>query len=187
MNKKDLIFIALTTVCVYALISVLQNGISKGAYYKTVEWPDTIPSFTFIMKQNNKNDTSNYTHTLIGNQAEFEFKTGVQNVAIGWEAMIDTTLKNTGISKCGNIIMGNGAGKYLTTESYCVIIGHDSLAINAKGNDLIWIVDWDEPYLCEKPSVKTILLQYYNDFIKTKKDDRSNRAAMVSRVINTLQ
>ena len=83
-----------------------------------------------------------------------------------------------------NILIGNGAGKYLTNESYCVIIGHNKLAVNSKGKDMIWLVDWNEPYLVTNPDIKIILLDYYKSFVKTKKDSKDYRAGLALRIIN---
>ena len=52
-----------------------------------------------------------------------------------------------------NIIVGLGAGKQLTTESYCVIFGEDSTAVNIQGSDYLWYVDYESPYLKARPEL----------------------------------
>ena len=83
-----------------------------------------------------------------------------------------------------NILIGVNAGMFITNESYCVIIGHDSLAINAKGKDMIWQVDWNEPYILKNPDIKIILEDYYKRFILTNKDDKDYRLGLVFKIIN---
>lgn len=85
-----------------------------------------------------------------------------------------------------NVIIGKEAGKYITTESYCVIVGHDSIHVNARRKDMMWLVDWNEPYLCQNPDIKEILTDYYNNFVKTGKDDKHYRLSMVLRIVNRI-
>lgn len=109
-----------------------------------------------------------------------------QNTEIGSKT-IKATTTGTGMNVqhgIFNVLIGKNAGKYMTAESYCVIVGHDSIHLNAKGRDMIWIVDWDEPYLCTHPDIKKILCDYYNDFIVTGKDDKHYRSGMILRIIN---
>ena len=83
-----------------------------------------------------------------------------------------------------NIGIGKGAGSELTWESYCVIVGHDSAQVNAKGSDMIWLVDWKEPYLLANPDIHEILCDYYNKHILTGNDDKNSRMALSHRIIN---
>lgn len=118
--------------------------------------------------------------------------TGFHNIAIGVRALnnIDTTPNrinelSTRVSQgIFNVIIGRHAGLYLRNESYCVIVGHDSATINAKGNDMIWIVDWNEPYLITNPDIEKILWEYYNSNILTNTDTKDSRSGMVLRIIN---
>ena len=80
-----------------------------------------------------------------------------------------------------NICIGINAGLYLTNENYCVIVGHRSAQINIKGKDMIWMIDWDEPYLT--PQVKAILLDYQNNFILTGKDNKKSRSELILKII----
>ena len=109
-----------------------------------------------------------------------------QNKEIGSETMKETTSGNGMNIPHGqfNILIGNGAGKYITNESYCIIVGHNKLAVNSKGKDMIWLVDWNEPYLKSNLDIKIILLNYYNSFIKTKKDSKNYRVGLALRIIN---
>jgi len=109
-----------------------------------------------------------------------------QNTSVGSKTQYETTTGNGMNVPHGifNVAIGREAGKYLTTESYCVIVGHDSTAINIKGEDMIWYVNWDEPLLLINKDIKQILFQYYTDYIKTGKDDKDFRAGLVLRIIN---
>lgn len=83
-----------------------------------------------------------------------------------------------------NILIGHDAGKYLTLESYCVIIGRDSIHVNTKGNNLIWIVDYSEPFLLNNPDIKDMILNYENNVIKKGKDNMQSRCCLVLKFIN---
>lgn len=109
-----------------------------------------------------------------------------QNTSIGYKSQYDSVTGNGMNIPHGifNVIIGYGAGKYLTTESYCVIVGHDSIAVNTKGKDMVWYVNWDEPLLIMHPDIKKILFDYYLEYIKTGKDDKHYRSGMILRVIN---
>lgn len=85
--------------------------------------------------------------------------------------------------KC-NVIIGEGAGKHLTTESYCVIIGSSNLAVYASGADMLWIVDWNEPYLLKNPEIKNILWNYNINY-RPDNDTKENRQLfIIDKIIN---
>lgn len=64
-----------------------------------------------------------------------------------------------------NFCMGEGAGTYLMNERLCVIVGHSKKHIEARGDDMIWLVDWNEPLLKNNQYVKVTLKQYYDEVV----------------------
>ncbi|MEO6304655.1 MAG: hypothetical protein ABIP51_15955 [Bacteroidia bacterium] len=88
----------------------------------------------------------------------------------------NTKSQITGILRGGwNVCIGRNAGWYLTTESFCTIIGHDSTAINLKGKDLLWYVDYKESLLTND---MISLLKNYEPLVGTKEDTRENRISL---------
>ena len=92
---------------------------------------------------------------------------GNSNTFIGYKA----------IPHYGNICIGRHAGQLLTDEDLCIIVGHDSAAVNSIGKDMVWQVDWNEPALSKK--LKYALKDYYTKYIITGKDNRKNRIAFI--------
>jgi hypothetical protein len=82
-----------------------------------------------------------------------------------------------------NICIGLNAGKYLSYESYCVIVGSGDKQINARGKDMIWVVDWDDSVLNNHRSIKNIIYKYYTNYILTSKDNKKNRKQLVLSII----
>lgn len=77
-------------------------------------------------------------------------------------------------SLCGsyNVKVGVGAGDKMICEHHCVVVGHDSVAQNTHGKNLVWYVDYTEPYL---PKCLAVLLKTYEPRIGTDKDNYESR------------
>ena len=65
-----------------------------------------------------------------------------------------------------NVIIGENAGMNITTESYCTIIGNDSIAQNIHGANFIWYIDFNCEYLHLKPELKGYLKAIEKYFLK---------------------
>jgi len=67
-----------------------------------------------------------------------------------------------------NVTMFEGIRKHsCIDDDYtegCILVGL------SKGKDMIWMVDWNEPYLKITPKIKAKLKQYYNEVIIKGKD-----------------
>lgn len=81
-----------------------------------------------------------------------------------------------------NIYIGKNAGQQAINETLCVVVGHSKKHINARGKDMAWLVDWNEPYLVQHPEIKLLLWKYYNDYIKSGLDTRETRAELIEAV-----
>lgn len=75
-----------------------------------------------------------------------------------------------------NIIFGRGAGKNYI-GSYSVIVGvHE-----CEGN-MLWLVDWNEPYLNLYPGIKLLLMDYERDVIIPGFDSKECRVELMESV-----
>lgn len=127
--------------------------------------------------------------TFIGSMEIPTYRTGNYNtyisnkdIYVDWEKGVNNTTYNI-MGKC-NVIIGEGAGKHLTTESYCVIVGSNNLAVYASGADMLWIVDWDEPYLLKNSEIKNILWNYNINY-RPDNDTKENRQLyIIDKIIN---
>jgi hypothetical protein len=86
-----------------------------------------------------------------------------------------------------NICIGKNAGLKFIYESYCVIVGSGKEMANAKGKNMIWLVDWDEPWLKKIPKIKTALKDYYDNVIKKGKDSKQLREVLSNYVTKIVQ
>jgi len=91
-------------------------------------------------------------------------------------------VENPSYIKIYNLCIGFNAGKYLTNESYCVIVGNDSISTNLHEYNMIWYVDWNEYCLNENEDIKIILLQYYKDYILAGNDSEESRSEMIRHI-----
>lgn len=82
-----------------------------------------------------------------------------------------------------NLLLGKDSGKSLTNENLCIIIGSGEEAINSKGKDMLWVVDWNEPLLKVYPEVLVSLKKYRENFIDTKKDTKETRTTLLETII----
>ena len=108
--------------------------------------------------------------------------TGTYSVPIGYD-LTDIIIGSFGYDGgYYNTLIGYGAGHYLTTESYCTIVGSDSIAYNLHGKDMLWYVDYNLtsnllPYCIEKE------LRWYEDNIINKGIDTKEERIKLSKKI----
>lgn len=70
----------------------------------------------------------------------------------------------------------------LTRESYCIIIGSDSIVKNLSGKDKIWYVDYNEPLLILFPGIERLFKTY-----DKKNDSKANRIKLIIQIREKLQ
>lgn len=99
-----------------------------------------------------------------------------------WPVLGDSNMSRL-ISYC--VFIGNGAGKCSTNERYCIIVGHDSVARNIHGRDMIWHVNYSEPELLKHPNIKR-LLKLYECNVGTDKDTPENRKFLQKLITSDL-
>jgi len=172
MTNKDKILLGLLALCLAIPFVFKQYNVAE----KTT---------TVINKQTSdtmdKNEAGIDTIGIItgeNNVAVREYADNF-NTAIGYKAVWDTNFFYY------NIIIGEGAGRYLSSESYCVIVGHDSTAVNMKGNHLLWYVDYSEPYLSE--DISKILKNYEETVINKNLDNIERRSELWHLIQKTIR
>jgi hypothetical protein len=85
-----------------------------------------------------------------------------------------------------NVCIGKDAGSFLSRESYCVIVGHDSTAVTLRGKDMLWYVDFNEPALLDRPMIKILLEHYDQNYVAKGNDSKDNRLKLIHLILATV-
>jgi len=215
LNKELIVIITVATLIIIYIIAIIYYSIEQikiNNYFKSNISKIVNEGDAYGTKMLNDNTTGytnntigykaliypqsaeNINHQYICNNSKLKYSKGNYNTSFGNEKVLEIKLNgkigwikgNENTFYSYNVLIGEGVGKNFTHEEFCVIVGHDSIAVNAQGKDMMWIVNWNEPYLLQNPEIKTLLEEYDNSIRKKALDSPANRIRLVLSVQNTL-
>lgn len=83
-----------------------------------------------------------------------------------------------------NVFIGKNVG-YNNFGDLCIIVGGgETTEIKVNEDNMLWIVDYNEPYLND--NIAWLLRLYERDFIKTGNDTKANRKELISDIRGNL-